>query len=165
MNPKISPSERIYFAMNYDNSEDKVILWGGRKVYPISDNKIWIYDFNADTWEPKENTGGPQKPLTYPSIVYRSKTKDNILFGGAILESKFKGSLMNETWSYDLKQNNWKQLFPKNSPPPVANQNMAYSTKKNIILLFGGELGTLYSNKLSGDTWVFDSKRNTWIKK
>jgi N-acetylneuraminic acid mutarotase len=165
MNPEISPSARMYFTMAYDIENDKVILWGGRTADPISDNRIWIYDFNKDTWEWKENIGGPKKPLTYSSMVYRSKSKDNFLFGGAVLESTFKGILKNETWSYNLKQNKWKQLIPVVSPPPIADHNMAYNPKKNMIFLFGGELGTLYSNKLSGDSWLFDSKRNTWIKK
>jgi N-acetylneuraminic acid mutarotase len=165
MNPKISPSARIYFAMTYDDSNDKVILWGGRKIDPITDNRIWIYDFNTDTWESKENIGGPEKPLAYPSMVFRKKTKDIILFGGAKIESKFKGTLTNETWSYNLKQNKWELLLPKISPPPIALHSMAYNPKKNTIFLFGGELETMYSNKLSRDSWTFDSKQNTWIKK
>jgi len=165
MNPDISPSARIYFATTYDQSNDKVILWGGRRQEPISDNKIWIYDFNNDSWQFKENIGGPEKPLAYPSMVYRTKAKDIILFGGAILESVFKGAPINSTWSYSLKQNKWIELFPKISPLPVANHSMAYDTKRNTIFMFGGELQGLYSNKVSRDSWIFDSKLNTWIKK
>jgi N-acetylneuraminic acid mutarotase len=165
MNPKISPSARIYFAMTYDNLNDKVILWGGRKKDPIFDNRIWIYDFNTDQWESKENIEGPEKPLAYPSMVFRDKTKDLILFGGVTLESAFKGTLTNKTWSFKLNQNKWEKLSPKISPPPIANHNMAYNPKKKIIFLFGGELETVYSNKLSGDTWIYDSKQNTWLKK
>jgi N-acetylneuraminic acid mutarotase len=165
MNPKMSPSKRMYFAMTYDQSNDRVILWGGRMQNPISDNKIWTYDFNSDNWQFKDNIGGPEKPLAYPSMVFRKKTKDNILFGGAILESVFKGSPINSTWSYNLKQNKWEQLIPKISPPPMANHSMTYDTKRNTIFLFGGELEALYSNKLSGNSWLFDSKLNNWIKK
>jgi hypothetical protein len=165
MNPKNSPSARMYFAMTYDSENDKVILWGGREKDPITDNSIWVYDYNKDTWESKENNGGPAKPLTYSVMVNRINAKDNIIFGGAILESVYKGTLTNETWSYTLKQNKWKQLSPEISPPPIADHNMAFDTKRNSILLFGGELGTLYSNKLSGDLWIFDSRNNSWIKK
>jgi N-acetylneuraminic acid mutarotase len=165
MNPKISPSKRMYFATTYDQSNDRVILWGGRMQKPISDNKIWTYDFNNDNWQFKDNIGGPDKPLAYPSMVFRNKTKDIILFGGAVLESVFKGSPINSTWSYNLKQNKWKQLSPNISPPPMANHSMTYDPKRNTIFLFGGELEALYSNKISGDTWVYDSKQNTWIKK
>lgn len=165
MNPDISPSARMYFAITYDQSNDKVILWGGRKWEAISDNKIWLYDFNSDSWQSRENIGGPEKPLAYPSIVYRNKTKDIILFGGAILEPGFKGTPINQTWSYNLKQNKWIILIPKISPLPVANHSMSYDTKRNTIFMFGGELQGLYSNKVSRDSWIFDSKQNTWIKK
>jgi hypothetical protein len=30
--------------------------------------------------------------------------------------------------------------------------------------MFGGELQGLYSNKVSGDSWIYDSKLNTWIQ-
>jgi N-acetylneuraminic acid mutarotase len=165
MNPKLSPSARMYFAMTYDAENDKVILWGGRKKDPITDNMVWIYDYNEDSWESKENIGGPEKPLTYSVMVNRINSKDNIIFGGTVLESVYKGTLTNETWSYNLKQNKWKRLFPEVSPPPIADHNMAYDAKRNLIYLFGGELGTLYSNKLSGELWIFDSGINSWIKK
>ncbi len=165
MNPKLSPSARMYFAMTYDAENDKVILWGGRKKDPITDNMVWIYDYNEDSWELKENIGGPEKPLTYSVMVNRINSKDNIIFGGAILESVYKGTLTNETWSYNLTQNKWNRLSPEVSPPPMADHNMAYDAKRNSIILFGGELGTLYSNKLSGDLWIFNSGINSWIKK
>lgn len=98
-------------------------------------------------------------------MVNRIRSKDNILFGGAILESVYKGTLTNETWSYNLRQNKWKRLSPEVSPPPMADHNMAHDAKRNSILLFGGELGTLYSNKLSGELWIFDSRINSWINK
>jgi N-acetylneuraminic acid mutarotase len=165
MKPEISPSARMYFAMTYDRENDKIIIWGGRKKDPITDNSIWIYDYNKDTWESKENIGGPEKPLTYSVMVNRSIAKDNIIFGGAILESVYKGTLTNTTWSYDLKLNKWEKLSPKISPPPIADHNMAYDTKRNTIFLFGGELETLYSNKLCGDSWIFDSSLDSWIRK
>lgn len=165
MNPKTPPTKRMYFDMTYDPYNDKVVIWGGRLLKPLTDNKIWIYDFNNDSWKPGENIGGPQKPLAYPSIVYRKKSKDIILFGGAILEAPFKGTPLNSTWSYNLNQNMWTQLSPKNSPPPMANHSMAYDLKNNTIILFGGELEALYSNKISGDLWIYNSKLNTWIKK
>jgi N-acetylneuraminic acid mutarotase len=165
LNPEISPSERMYPAITYDQSNDKIILWGGRKKDPIHDNKIWTYDFNNDVWQSLENIGGPEKPLTYASMVYRNKTKDIILFGGAILESIDTGTPLNSTWSYSLNQNKWTDLSPKTSPPPVSNHSMSFDTVRNTILMFGGELQELYSNIVSRETWIYDSEQNTWIKK
>lgn len=165
MNPDTTPSQRMYFSTTYDQYNDRVVIWGGRLLKPISDNNIWTYNFNKDSWQFMENKGGPQKPLAYPSIVYRTKLKDIILFGGAILEAPYKGTPLNTTWSYNLKQNKWTQIFPKNSPPPRANHSMTYDPRRNEIILFGGELDGLYSNKVSGDSWIYDSKLNTWIKK
>jgi N-acetylneuraminic acid mutarotase len=164
MNPGISPSARMYFAITYDQSNDKVILWGGRKWEPISDDKIWVYDFNSDSWQSRENIGGPAKPLAYSSMVYRNKTKDLLLFGGAVLEPGFKGTPINATLLYNLKQNKWIVLFPETSPLPVANHSMSYDTNRNTVFMFGGELQGLYSNKVSGDSWIYDSKLNTWIQ-
>lgn len=164
MEPQNDPSERMYFAMTYDQHNDKVLLWGGRKLEPIVDNKIWTYDFNDDSWESHLVNNGPPKPLAYPSMTYRDKTKDILIFGGGDLESPFVGKTTNTLWLYNLRKNKWKKIVTEISPPNLANQSLAYDKINNRVILFGGELNNLYSNKVSSETWIFYSSKNKWVK-
>lgn len=163
MKPINNPAERMYFAFTYDQKSDKVLLWGGRKLEPITDNKIWTYDFNTDTWESYEVNNGPLKPLAYPSMTYVDKTQDILIFGGGDLESPFVGKATNDLWSFNLDSNKWKEFALMVRPPLLANQSLAYDKVNHRIILFGGELDNLYSNKVSPETWIFNLSEKKWI--
>lgn len=164
MNPAIDPSERMYFAMTYDLGNDKIVLWGGRKLEPITDNKIWAYDYNEDSWVSYAVEKGPSKPLAYPSMIYREKYNDVLIFGGGDLETPFVGKTTNTLWSFSLKKNKWKDISPDERPPKLANQALAYDKLNNRAILFGGELNSLYTSKVSSETWIYYSSKKKWIK-
>ncbi len=154
MHPMLSPPARMYSAMADDSKLDRVVMWGGRLWKPLPDNAVWAYDFNSDTWTRYENDGGPAQALTYANMVYRTATHDFFLYGGAVLVAAFKGKPTNETWTYELSSNTWKRLMPNHLPPPLANHGMAYVPTSSVVILFGGELVALYSDKLFSDVLV-----------
>ena len=162
MHPADSPTARAYAAVAYDSKSDRVVIFGGRLMDPLSDNAMWAYDFNTDSWTRNENVGGPAT-LTYAAMAYRTVTEDFLLYGGAVLQSTYEGKPNKDTWAYALSSNKWKPLDPPLSPPPLANHVTAYVQGSGAVVLFGGELEELYSDKLSNAVWIFDPELNDWL--
>jgi hypothetical protein len=75
-----------------------------------------------------------------------------LLFGG---ENKFK--LFNDTWMFDLSDNNWTQLA--SGPPARRNHTMAPIYGTEFILLYGGYDD---SNNFLNDTWTYNVLTNKW---
>lgn len=163
MHPVVAPSARSYAAVAYDSKLDRVVMFGGRLMNPLSDNAMWAYDFNTDSWSRNENVGGPAT-LTYAAMVYRTVTEDFLLYGGAVLQSTYEGKPNEDTWTYALSSNKWKRLDPPLSPPPLANHVTVYVPGSGAVVLFGGELEKLYSDKLSNTVWLFDPELNDWLR-
>ncbi len=81
-----------------------------------------------------------------------------LLFGG------FTGSLIDDTWVYDLSDNTWTRKFPASRPSPRDFHAMAY-IGGDQVLLFGG-LGAVGAGfDRSDETWVYDLSDNTWTQR
>jgi hypothetical protein len=72
-----------------------------------------------------------------------------LLFGGYIN--------LDDTWVYDLSDNNWTFKSPKTKPPGRYFQSMSPIHGSDKVVMFGG----IWSNN---DTWVFDLTKEKWTK-
>jgi len=147
-NPLVKPSKRQWHAMSYIG-DDKVLLFGG---YSGSSNfdDTWVYDLSSNSWTDKESGETWETGIDKPSARNRHDMAyiggdQVLLFGGS------NGS--NETWLYDLSENNWT-LKTLSGPSPRASHAMAYIGESKV-LLFGGSTG-------GNETWVYDLSSNTW---
>lgn len=151
MSPKVSPSGRNWHRMVYDAKRDRIVLFGGDGA----DNGVWAYDYDTDTWESLGAVGAPG-PRSYHDMVYDGRVERIVLFGGADVPSENPN---NDTWEYDLGANTWTKLAPKASPSPRGWHAMAYSSRPDRIVLFGGGPDR---NHYTRETWVLDLGNNTW---
>ena len=133
-NPLVKPSKRQWHAMSYIG-DDKVLLFGG---YSGSSNfdDTWVYDLSSNSWTDKESGETWETGIDKPSARNRHDMAyiggdQVLLFGGS------NGS--NETWLYDLSENNWT-LKTLSGPSPRASHAMAYIGESKV-LLFGGSTG------------------------
>ncbi|MBA7533166.1 N-acetylneuraminate epimerase [subsurface metagenome] len=165
LNPENNPPNRMYASMINNSVDNKVILWGGRLWEPLKDNSIWEYDFNKNNWIEIINEEGPVIAYAYPSIVHIPLNNRLFLFGGGKLESTFVGNPVNDAWVFDCEARKWSEVKSKNSPPPVTNHSMIYLPKLNEVILFGGEIGSMYSNKILEGIWIMSIKDWAWQKK
>jgi len=158
--PSSSPPARFNHSMCYIGS-GKVLLFGGftGSVYK---NDTWVYELGSG-----EGTWTQKTPLTSPSIrgyhslSYDSNNNKVVMFGGYDGTTYF-----NETWTYDITNDNWKNMVPPNVPSGRYRLTTAYDSINQKTILFGGNNGT---NNL-GDTWAYNfrlnnSNTNTWISK
>ena len=148
MSPSVAPEDRFYHKMVYSSQSDTVVLYGGNNG-DTELNDTWVYDLNKDNWTqmfPVQNPG----PRRYTSMVYLPESDQVLLFGG------WNGTNdLNDTWIYDIPQNNWFPINPVTTPSARRNHCMVYLEHTDQIFLYGGTSG-------SDESWIYDLDQNTW---
>src|SRR5467141_3442675 len=94
-------------------------------------------------------------PRAGHAMAYDSRSDRIIMFGGTASNPAFTD--VNEIWSFDFNTNQWTNLNPQTSPSPRDGLAMAYDSKADRVIMFGGERGSLL-----GDTWAYDLNTNSW---
>lgn len=95
---------------------------------------------------------------TQMRMAFDERTARTVLFGGATpLDQATQTAFdLNDTWEYNGVQ--WIQRFPANVPPGRSVYAMAYDSKRQRTIMFGGKSGKSQLN----DTWSWDG--NDWTK-
>ncbi len=150
-NPINEPNFDIDFSMASIYGTDKILIFYDDRSF---DNETWIYDISDNNWTELYPNNNPDGRM-FPGMASIYGTDKALLFGGHD-NSKY----LDETWIYDLSENNWTELYPNNKPSARMFHAMAsiYGTDK--VLLHGGSKGTRLN-----DTWIFDLSENNWSMK
>lgn len=144
MKPKKAPYFPSSYVLAYDSESDRIIAFDG---FP----KIihtWIYDYNTNTWTNVSPSFFPGPLLQGYAMVYDSQSDRVVLFGGV----RELPSIINETWQYDYNTNTWKNVSSDVRPPERASHAMAYDSKSDHVILFGGSHAPFVN---LDDTWVY----------
>jgi hypothetical protein len=152
------PTWRFNPALAPIHGTDKVLFFGGFD-YSTCFNETWIFDLSEDKLTQVYPAVSPSG--RYDSAVSSVYGTDKVLlFGGAHKQGKF-----NDTWVYDLNDNNWTRRFPANSPNNRSNLRMACVYHTKDMVLFGGHYWTKQKTFYYNDTWVYNFTKNTWTLK
>ena len=149
LNPSHQPKSRAHAAMAYDSSRKRVVLFGG---YELVDgqytrlNDIW--EFYGNDWHEVTTDVAPS-PRLGSAMVYHQRLERVFLFGGNTQPKKY-GPGTGESWV--LGDEIWKIPFTE-QPANVFDAAMAYDSKNDRVLRFGGWLGS----KRSHETWAFQN--------
>ncbi|MHC4916539.1 MAG: Kelch repeat-containing protein [Planctomycetota bacterium] len=128
----------------------------GRRWYPANSG-TWTFSEEAKKWSAIPQPIGKQPPgRILPAAAYDADEKKIVMFGG----DNFCGPLA-DTWIYDCEKREWSQAEPKTSPPPRACGAMVYVADQKCVLLCGG-FGAGW--KTLGDTWIYVTAKNEWVK-
>ena len=152
------PSARGWTQMVYDETNGKVILFGGwGEDAGVDLNDTWAYDPVANAWtelHPAGDTPSPREPCP---LVYDPASGRVILFGGT---NDSTDNCTDDTWSFDLATQTWTNLNP-NGPGPYARgwSSMVYDSVAGKVILFGGWGGSILD-----DTWAYDPAANEWAE-
>ncbi len=146
-----SPPTRWGHAMAYDESRHRVVLFGGETdAGPL-----------ADTWEWDGGAWVIQVPATSPparfgaAMVYDASRRRMVLFGG--FGSSYPDYALADTWEWDGSI--WVERTPATSPPARWDHAMAYDSRRERVVLFGGSRWGGVDLDLN-DTWEWDG--NAW---
>jgi N-acetylneuraminic acid mutarotase len=144
-------------SLAYDSESDRVILFG---AIPFGENwktsnmsQTWAYDYNTDTWT--KMADGPVKHLG-ARIAYDTQSDRVILFGGLNPSSYF---VYDDTWAYDFNSDTWTEMKPSTSPPGTNYQALAYDSKADRVLMYGGSDN---NGKFLFSVWAYNFNTNTW---
>ncbi len=155
--PAEHPAARMYPSMAYHELANVMVLHGGYGANAHFFDDTWVYDMGINTWN--NVTGFINLSGRYAhDMVYDRGSGRMIIFGGFV-KSGATGAYANDTWSYDLVDNSWRQLTPSTRPPVRGYHQMVYDRSNDLIVLFGGFCGTDYN-----DMWVYEPTSNRWVQ-
>lgn len=148
----------------YDSIANRMIVFGGGACDPCTTkNDVWVLT-NANglggtpQWLQLFPTGGPPAPREGHSAVYDAAGDRMVVFGAA-------AGYTNDTWvlahasGFDRATGMsttpaWTQLTPTGTLPPArSNNEAAYDTATNRMVIFGGTDATSFFN----DVWLLDN--------
>ncbi len=112
----------------------------------------WWFDFFGQAGRSKQTSPKPGTPQ-YESSAFDSLDNRYVLQGG----NSFEG-----TWTYDPSTNAYQKQPPSGTPPDASvNQPaMTYNTADHKVYLFGGQIGSAFSN----DLFAYNEAANIWTK-
>ncbi len=156
--PTKPPSVRRDLAMAPVWDTDKIVLFGGlRSSYYLNDT--WIFDSTNNTWTRKSTSTSPLGRYGHAMATIYGTDKV-LMFGGY---DKYQ-SYSEETWTYDLSENTWTQMFPPKYPQRRQYHSMASIYGFDKVLLFGGEQSNWSCKTGTNDTWIYDFSINHWAQ-
>ena len=153
-NPRVHPPAGWLLRSAYDSSAQRTIMFGGLDGESGRfTNDTWAYDYAQNNWTNLSSTGSPS-PRTRPGLAYNSHSNRIILFGGQTGIPLYS----DETFSYDAASNAWTKKSPEVHPGARRSSMMAYDSKADRMVLFGGTADHGGFN----DTWAYSYDTNTW---
>jgi hypothetical protein len=157
--PVPAPLCRENVRSAYDGGAKKLVLFGGQYdwVNPIQVfNDTWSYDVNIGTWANMSPTGAPAARANF-GMAYASKTGEVYVYAG----NNSDVMDMSDLWSYNVTTNQWTSVLAQNSPSARRDVAMTYDSKRNALVIFGGDQGL--DNRLS-ELWLYHIGTSTWEK-
>ena len=158
------PSARSNFAMVYDYTRDRVILFGGSTSVsglffePKSDT--YILELDTMTWRQVEGAS-PSARLFHNMVI--DSTNDQALMIGGGDENAFTGPFLSDMWAFDLENERWKKVWdvPQSTGPDARiNPELVEDPANGRVILFAGHDDTNVGHR--NDVWAFDAGTREW---
>lgn len=141
--PPAPNAGRIWSSMVYDESMQKVVLFGGYGFGNLTLGDTWTWDGAA--WTLVAATG--PAPRSAQMMAYDPAQQHVVLFGGVDSNNHY----LNDTWILD--GSGWTQAAPVNQPTARGQGAMAYDGVNQKLILAGGF--ALPSGAWNSETWLY----------
>lgn len=147
-------------TMIADRGDGTALVYGGTNLdvggRGTVSRELWRFDGRRDppAWTLVSGDGAP--PNRYCGCVGWVPTTRTLLMVGG----RNPNESAPETWSFDEAQGVWTQLPTRSTPPGVIGCQMAWSSARGALYLFGGGGQTAgFSNR----TWRWDAAQQAWV--
>jgi hypothetical protein len=151
----IGPATRHSLDLVYDAARSRVVAFGGQIGQTLA-HDTWEWD--GENWTQMSNIG--PAPRLGHVLAYDATRQRSVLFGGTsktgLIEAQF---VLGDTWEWDGEA--WTQVA-NTGPLPRAFHAMAYDSKRERTLLFGGVTESQGKFVNFADTWSWDG--NEWTE-
>ena len=153
--------EPVYAAgCVYDSDSKKILMFGGATDCIFGSyisgysNKLWEFDLSIATWSERSPSGYIPEERGYIFLTYDSNAKKTVFFGGTSkhYDGSAEGQYFNCTFIYDYSNNKWMKLNCSVGPSARYLAGLAYNSKLDHILQYGGGQGNY---GLNPETWIF----------
>ena len=117
------------------------------------------YDVERRRWTDLRPAHSPP-PVLGGSLAYDPLHDEMVLFGGGHVAEKIGDAVRGYTgtWIYRSREHDWVQLPSAAQPPPRMCSRMVTDTRRQALVLFGGDAQRHYL----ADTWIFDLTSRAW---
>ena len=148
--PANSPSAREDVFMAYDDTNDEIVLFGG-KDSSGDRNDTWVWDGANKNWIEKAPANMPSARRR-GAITFNPDSGKVFLYGGRVGNGTLDG-----TWEWDGA--NWTDLDPNDDPGPLEGPDIAYDTNISRIVLFGG-----FNSTPKDGIFIWDNAAQNWVE-
>jgi hypothetical protein len=152
------PGPLVHFAMAYDVSRKKVVLYGGFSKRNMSDQ---LWEFDGTEWK-RINANAPG-PRAWHAMAYDRDRKTVVLHGGVtFMGGANEREYATDTWAWDGRA--WKKVA--SGGPASILPALGYDENRKVLVLFGGsgDDNTMFSAlwELHATKWSKIADGGTW---
>ncbi len=153
VNVSVKPSPRSLPATAYADDYNKVILFGGLETNKYNDT--WEFDVESMEWTKliDNNPTSTDIPAVRRGHDLAYLGNGNVLLFGGSDSSKY-----DDTWVYNIDNNEWTEISPASHPSARVGLRMD-GLGNGKAVLFGGDA----SNRMN-DVWVYDHSGQNWTE-
>lgn len=153
--PLPTPHPRPLRCASWDSEHQVAVVFGGEG----SREGTLVYDPYTNTWTRRNPTPQPEF-RSGGNMVYDAARKVHVLFGAQFIDDP-------HTWTYDLRENEWRDMRPESMPPTNRNDAvLAYdSINEVVVALVKVTTGEGEEAESHLETWAYDTGANKWTKR
>jgi uncharacterized protein (TIGR03437 family) len=152
------PAPRFGHTVVFDSARRRLVVFGGQAAGFFSD--VWAYEISANAWRQlSRDDAGPSRRYGH-SVIYEPGRDRMIISHGFTNSGRF-----DDTWSFDLNGNTWRNISPSSGRP--LRRCLHHAVHDSI----NGEM-LLYAGCSSGsgpcpqaDLWSFDLATHRWTER
>jgi hypothetical protein len=147
MNPTSSPSARLGSAIAFDSARGRTVLFGGEDSAGQRTADTWQWD--GINWTQMPTSTAPYARFV-ASMAFDSQRGKTVMFAGDHIQPYGLGDT-NDTWEWDGAQ--WTRDWTSAAPAIRAGQTMSFDSRRDRMVMFGGNNAAMSPATLYGDTW------------
>jgi len=151
------PAARLGHTLLNDEKRQRLILFGGQARGFFSD--VWAYDIRTNRWTLlAADNAGPSLRYGH-SAVLDAATDRMIISHGFTNSGRF-----DDTWEFDLRANQWRNLTPAGTKPLRRCLHHAVLDPAGRQMYLYGGCASGFGPCPLGDLWSFNLQTNTWTE-